>query len=273
MLVDLHTHSLYSDGSLSPHELLCLADSRGVNMLAITDHDTVAGFDNLPPADDFECRVIAGIELSTQWNRIGIHILGLNIDPDCPSLVAGAERQQLARQKRAQVIATRLEKLGLTNTLEGATKLAGDQPIARPHFARYLAESGQVKTIQDAFRKYLGPGKRGDVRELWAEMDEVIDWIHSAGGVAVLAHPAKYKLTHRKLEQLVTDFKAAGGEAIEVVSGQQEPAVTARLGRLANRFGLTSSCGSDFHQLKRPWAMLGNVEALPGDCSPVWAGW
>jgi predicted metal-dependent phosphoesterase TrpH len=273
MRADLHTHSNASDGDLDPAELLRSAHAAGVTMLAITDHDTTAGLAGLPQSEQSGCKLIAGIELSTCWRKIGIHVVGLNIDTANAPLAAGIERQQEARQRRAGVIAARLTKLGLHDTLAGASQLAGTAAISRVHFARYLADSGQVRSINEAFRKYLGAGKTGDVKDVWASLEEVIAWIHGAGGTAVLAHPAKYKLTNMKLEELAEDFRAAGGDAIEVISGKQDISITRRLGKLANRQGLLASCGSDFHRPGASWAQLGEVAPLPADCTPVWTAW
>ena len=273
MLVDLHTHSNASDGRLSPTELLQNAAAAGVDLLSITDHDTIAGIATLENTTARHCTVIPGIELSTHWRKIGIHVVGLNIDLQNPALLKGIMRQQTARLQRSQRIAEKLEKLGFADALEGASQLAGDSIIGRPHFAQHLVNSGQVKSMKDAFRKYLGPGKPGDIRDVWASMEEVIDWIQQAGGSAVLAHPAKYRLTNLKLEELVREFHAAGGNALEVISGKQDLAVTTRLGKLANRTGLLASCGSDFHQTGQSWAALGEVAALPRDCRPVWESW
>jgi predicted metal-dependent phosphoesterase TrpH len=272
MRADLHTHSNASDGTLSPDELLAQAQAAGVELLSITDHDTVAGLHALQNHTN-GCRLIPGIELSTNWRKTAIHVIGLNIDPNNETLGNGIERQQEARRQRASAIAAKLGKLGFTDTLEGATRIAGSAGIARPHFALHLVETGQVKSVKDAFRKYLGPGKAGDIRELWAELDEVMSWIHAAGGVAVLAHPAKYKLSNLKLEELTRDFRLAGGDALEVISGRQDSSLTVRLGKLANRHGLLASCGSDFHEPGRNWGQLGEVAALPAGCSPVWQDW
>jgi hypothetical protein len=273
MLADLHTHTNASDGQLAPAELLVGAHAAGVQLLAITDHDTLAGYAELNSQLAPNCRIIPGIELSTTWLKIAIHVVGLNIDLQDPALLAGVARQRNARRERAQIIAAKLEKLGFRDVLSGAEQLAGSAEISRPHFARYLVDSGQIKSMQDAFRKYLGPGKAGDIRETWASLGEVIGWIHAAGGTAVLAHPAKYKLTNLKLEELSRDFCAAGGDALEVISGQQDISLTTRLAKLAVRHNLRGSCGSDFHQPGQSWARLGVVAALPRGCTPVWEAW
>jgi predicted metal-dependent phosphoesterase TrpH len=273
MLADLHSHTIASDGALGTGELMAIAEAAKIDMLAITDHDTVAGLAAFRPDPSARCRIIPGIEFSTTWRKTAIHVLGLNIDINNPALAKGIERQQSARHERATVIAERLAKLGLRHTLEGATQLAGNAGISRVHFANYLVESAQVKSMQEAYGKYLGPGKRGDVKSLWASLTDVIEWIDAAGGISVLAHPAKYRLTNLKLEELAGDFRAAGGQGLEVLSGKQDTGLTRRLGKLANRMGLLASCGSDFHRPGQGWAELGAVEPLPDGCRPVWEHW
>jgi predicted metal-dependent phosphoesterase TrpH len=192
MIADLHTHTIASDGELRPEELVSRAREAGVELLAITDHDTTAAYATIGISQD-SIKIVPGIELSSVWRNKGIHIVGLNIALDEPKLMAGIEIQQAARQRRAETIAERLTKLGFDNTLAGARKLAGDAQIGRPHFARYLVESGQIANEKSAFKKYLGQGKHCDVRNEWPTFETVIRWITEAGGQAVIAHPAKYK--------------------------------------------------------------------------------
>ena len=273
MIYDLHTHSNASDGSLSPAALLALAADCGVGVLSITDHDTVAAYETLGVLPPGSPALVPGIELSTTWAGRGVHIVGLNIDPANAVLRAGIAAQQAARIERAETIALRLEKLGFGNTRAEVAGAAGAAGIGRPHFARYLVDNGHVKDIATAFRKYLGDGKAGDVRSGWASMDDVIRWIRAAGGNAVLAHPAKYRLTRTKMCALIEDFMAAGGVAIEVGSGPQEPGVTRRLGALAADFGLAVSSGSDFHHPSSTWTAPGRFPAMPDTLRPVWDLW
>lgn len=271
MQVDLHTHSTASDGSLSPAQLVADAHAAGVTMLAITDHDTVAGLTDLRLPEGL--RLVPGIELSANWRTTGVHVVGLNIDPLNPTLQEGIAFQHRARIERAHIIAERLEKAGFADTLAGAQQEAGRELVGRPHFARYLVNSGQIKDVSTAFKRHLGRGKRGDVRQGWPDIATIIGWIHAAGGVAVLAHPAKYKLTNLRLEELCKEFAAAGGDALEVISGIQNMTLTDKLARLANRHGLQASAGSDFHEPGQPWASLGQVAELPSDSRPVWEDW
>ena len=273
MTTDLHCHTTASDGTLTPGQLLNVAVANGVETLAITDHDTIAAYADPGIAASKDLRLIPGIELSTQWRSIGIHVVGLNIDLRNAMLLNGIRRQQAAREERAAEIARRLGKHGVPDALDGARRIARGGQIGRPDFAQHLVDIGTVDTVAGAFKKFLGPGKPGDVKRFWPPMQQVIDWITDAGGIAVLAHPAKYKLTNTKLTALATEFRAAGGHALEVASGPQNPDVTDRLARLCNALELHASCGSDFHGPHQPWTDLGKFPPLPLACRPVWELW
>jgi predicted metal-dependent phosphoesterase TrpH len=272
MNVDLHCHTNVSDGDLSPAELIELAEERNINMLSITDHDSIKAYDSAR-ATNSGLRLIPGIEFSSYWNKFGVHIVGLNLDLASSSLQQGVAQQSQAREQRAEKIAEKLGRLGFEDCLAGAKSFTSGGQVGRPHFAQHLVAVGAVSSIQQAFKKYLGAGKAGDIKEQWADIAQVVDWIRGAGGVAVLAHPTKYKMTGSKINQLITDFAAVGGEAIEVISGLQIPSVTKDMARLCNRHGLLASCGSDFHSNQQPWAALGMVAPLPDSCTPVWQSW
>lgn len=272
MKVDLHTHTTASDGELDPAELFDCATDAGVELLAITDHDTLDGYREILSTKP-GCNVVPGIEFSTSWRSLGIHVVGLNVSPDNETLVNGIELQKQARIERAATIARKLATAGFPDTLGAARRIAGTSILGRPHFAAHLVESGAVKDIRTAFRKYLGRGKIGDVRENWAPLAEVVGWITEAGGSAVLAHPGKYKLTNLKLQELVCEFRDLGGHALEVISGRQDSALTGRFARLAARFGLLASAGSDFHQHGSHHAGPGDIGPLPRGCKPVWESW
>ena len=268
MKADLHCHTTASDGRLSPPELLQRAADQGVELLAITDHDTVAAYAELPesPAG---LRLLPGIELSTLWLGVGVHVVGLGLDLGSPVLADAVARQTRARQERAGIIAARLEKLGFSGALEGARRHAGDAEIGRPHFAAFLVEAGHVKDVERAFHRYLGAGKPGDVKALWPGLDEAVGWIRAAGGVAVLAHPLHYQMTNTKLRRLVEAFAAAGGQGIEMAplgapAGQSDMIIG-----IARHYGLALSTGSDFH---RPGAgvELGLSRPVPAGSRPVW---
>lgn len=271
MKFDLHCHSHFSDGILSPQMLLARAKEREVNVLALTDHDTIAGLDLAQQAaDEVGITLINGIEFSSQWGKGGVHIVGLGFAVDSAELQLAIAHQHTARISRSEQIAARLAKLGITGTLEAAQLIAGEALVGRPHFAQHLVNIGAVNNINSAFKKYLGAGKSADVKYQWPDMTTVIQWIHAAGGVAVLAHPCKYDFTRTKMCALISDFAQAGGDALEVISGQQSAAMTNDLARIANAHNLAASCGSDFHLPNSPWQELGNFSSLPDSCRPVW---
>jgi 3',5'-nucleoside bisphosphate phosphatase len=272
MKVDLHCHSLASDGALTPSQVVERAHANGVEMLALTDHDTVAGLAQARvTADQLGLKFIPGIELSSQWSGVGIHVVGLGIDTDNSILKAALCEQGDMREVRAQQIGVRLAKLGFENCYQGAKDIAGESQLGRPHFARYMVAQGYVADHGEAFKKYLGAGKVGDVKSQWPEIEEVVSWIQAAGGYAVLAHPDKYKLTRMKLRRLLTHFKTVGGDAMEVVSGSQNRGVTDYFSQLCETFDLYASCGSDFHNPNTQWCDLGRVAPLPKVCRPVWS--
>lgn len=268
--VDLHTHTTASDGSLDPPELVRDAIAEGVELLSITDHDTLAAYEDLAPPTSL--RLVTGIELSSQWSGRTIHVVGLNVDRDSAAARSAVEHQQAARSERASRIADRLALRGLDVDLDRVMARANGGSIGRPHFAAELVDSGQVKDLRTAFRKHLGAGKTGDVKTHWPELATVVRWIRDAGGIAVLAHPAKYRMTRTKLRCLAADFVAAGGGAVEIVCGQQQRDVFQRLTELANAFGLAVSFGSDFHS-PVPWLKPGVTAEVPAGLEPVWATW
>ena len=267
--VDLHCHSRASDGQLSPEDLLLRARAQEIELLAITDHDCIDGY--LQVSEDSEAlRLIAGVELSCVWGKTLIHIVGLNMNTDDPQLRQGLASQQQAREDRARQIGDRLASKGFSGGYAFAKQRAGNSQIGRPHFAQFLVEKGHVASEQQAFKRYLGAGKIGDVKNRWPAMAEVVGWITAAGGIAVLAHPLYYKMTNTKLKALIADFKEAGGKAIEVVSGRQPRDRSDYLARLADEFGLYASAGSDFHRPQPYGCELGGQPALPKSCRPVW---
>ena len=271
MIFDLHCHTHFSDGLLSPEAVITRAKEHGVSVLAITDHDTIAAIGIAQKAaSDSGITLIPGIEFSSQWGKGGVHIVGLGIEINSPALKEAVTQQEEARTARALAIANRLSRAGFPGALEGAREIAGEGALGRPHFAQYLVSVGAVKNINTAFKKYLGAGKIADVKYQWPMMSDVIDWIHRAGGVAVLAHPAKYELTRTKMCALVDSFALAGGDAIEVISGLQPSALTEDLLKIANQRSLYASCGSDFHVPNQPWQELGSFGRLPAHAKPVW---
>jgi predicted metal-dependent phosphoesterase TrpH len=269
LIFDLHTHSNLSDGALPPAELLARAAEKRVNVLAITDHDTItSGYESVAKVHDI--RLIAGIELSTQWENTGIHVVGLNFEVQSPVMQQAAVSQTAARLRRAQLIAVNLEKQGISNAYAGAAAFAPGGYIGRPHFAQHIVASGKAKTMQAAFKKYLATGQAGDVKKTWADLPQIVAWILGANGIPVLAHPLKYPLTRSKLKRLLHEFKQWGGQGMEVVSGQQTPEQTRDMGKLCTELDLLASCGSDFHSPDARWAELGKFSPLPAGLTPVW---
>lgn len=269
-MIDLHTHSRASDGELTAPELLTEAAATGVRVLALTDHDTVTGLGQAAAAALARgVTLVPGVELSTTWEGSGVHVVGLGIDPEAAVLTRGLSRLQQERRRRAELIDRRLLRLGIPGALAGAEALAGGL-VTRAHFARHLVAAGHAKDAAEVFKRLLGRGKPAHVAGEWAPLSEAVAWIRSAGGVAVLAHPQRYRLTATRLRRLVEAFKEAGGTALEVITGRQPPTAALVLAGLARRFGLLASLGSDFHGPGMPWGGLGRLPALPAGVDCVW---
>ncbi|WP_106477567.1 PHP domain-containing protein [Phytohalomonas tamaricis] len=270
--IDLHMHSSASDGMLSPTALVELCHQRGLTHIALTDHDTMSGVEEArQAAGRHGITLIDGCELSTRWEGVGIHVVALFPAGPGEHIAAGLELLKQARITRAEVIATRLERIGLDDALNCARAQAGsDRPLGRPDFARALVAAGLVKDLNSAFKKYLGAGKPGDVKTHWPALSDVVSWIVADGGVAVLAHPLRYKLTRRKLGALLDAFVAAGGEGAEMVSGYQNDDRTRDLASLLAKRGLYASLGSDFHFQGGPLAPGTFSPAGRTSLPPVW---
>ncbi|MDQ2069659.1 PHP domain-containing protein [Natronospira bacteriovora] len=268
---DLHTHSTASDGRLAPAELVALAAEAGVRRLALTDHDTLAGLPEArAAAEDHGVELVPGLELSCQWRRQEIHVVGLWVDEQSPILTAALAEQAARREQRAERIAHRLEQNRMPGALDGARRLASGATLTRPHFARWLVETGHVPDMPTAFRRWLGRGKPAAVGFQWPPMSEAIDWIRQAGGVAVLAHPLKYRLTSTKLRALLADFAEAGGQAMEVRSGIMDGDRLRHCLARAEEYDLLASMGSDFHAPTRWQPVPGRLPTLPSGTRTVW---
>ncbi|WP_136247409.1 PHP domain-containing protein [Halomonas borealis] len=270
--IDLHMHSTASDGALSPTGLVALCRDRGLTHIALTDHDTMDGVGEAVQAGEASgLAVLPATELSTQWRGINLHVVGLLPEGARGALAEGLVAQADAREKRAVTIAARLEKIGLDDALARAREQAGsERPLGRPDFARALVAAGLVPDVGTAFAKHLGNGKAGDVKALWPHLREGVRWIVESGGIAVLAHPLRHKLTRRKRGLLLDDFGAAGGRAAELISGFQNADVTRDLARQLQERDLLASLGSDFHF---PGGHLspGSMSPLPRTAvAPVW---
>lgn len=271
---DLHTHSTASDGTLTPTQLVRRAADAGVAVLALTDHDTLAGIDEARQAAATRTlQLVAGVEISVTWNSQTVHILGLNVATDNPDLNAGLESLRAFRSWRAEEIGRRLDKAGYAGAFEGAKALSNGRLIGRTHFARFLAARGAAEDVRGVFKRFLVKGKPGHVRGQWAELADAVSWIRAAGGQAVIAHPARYGLTRAKLLTLIGEFKDAGGNGIEVVSGSHSRDEYFVFARHAREQQLLASAGSDFHDPAYPWIELGRLPALPDGCTPIWRDW
>lgn len=271
MNVDLHSHSNHSDGMLAPAALVERAAARGVDVLALTDHDTLTGLaEAREAASGSGLRFIDGVEISLTWRGRTLHVLGLGVDPADADLRRGLESVRAGRLERARAIARSLEDAGVPGALEGALAHAANPlMVSRTHFARHLVASGVVPDARAAFRSYLTPGKPGYVEHRWGALEEAVGWIRHAGGKAVLAHPARYGLSAGARDALLVEFRAVGGEGLEVVSGSHSEGDAADYTACALHGGWLASRGSDFHA-PAEGAELGSVAALDPRLQPVW---
>jgi 3',5'-nucleoside bisphosphate phosphatase len=273
---DLHCHSTVSDGLLAPAVIVERARANGVDLLALTDHDEIGGLDEAAAAAAvLGLRFIAGVEISVSWgDDQTVHIVGLNFDQRHPELVAGLARVRGGRDKRAGRMAEELAKVGIDGAYAGALKYVGNPAlISRSHFARYIVERGFAPDVKTVFDHWLAKGKPGYVSHPWAELSEALGWIKAAGGIAVVAHPGRYRLTPAERRELFVAFKNLGGEGIEVVSGSSNDAEIREFAGIAREFGFLASRASDFHGPGESYIDLGRMAQLPPDLKPVWADW
>ncbi len=274
LVYDLHTHTTASDGELSPKELVIKAKANGVDVLAITDHDTTEG---IAEAEIEACkqniRLLPGIELSVSWMDKNFHIVGLGIDPDNEKLKISLTETKELRQQRAIEIGKKLEKIGVTKAYYEAKELAGTHTLTRSHFARVLINQGFAKDSREVFKKYLIHNKPGFVKTNWLEMASGIQLIKDSGGEAILAHPMRYNITASWLRRFLVAFKEAGGIGIEVVTGSSNTDEIATTAAYARRFELSGSAGSDYHGFDNTWVKLGQLAAMPESVTPVWGKW
>ena len=270
--VDLHSHSTYSDGTLTPTELVARAHERGVKTYALTDHDELSGLaEARAQAEACGMTFVDGVEISVSWQTETLHIVGLNIDPQHAEIDDGLRAARAGRGARAERIAADLERVGIDGALEGAKRYARNPNLlSRAHFARDMVARGIVKDTNAAFKRYLTAGKPGYVEHQWATLAEAVRWIRTAGGVAVIAHPGRYKLINREREALLGEFRDLGGAAVEVVTGSHTTEQYAVWARYAQRYGLQASVGSDFHGPGESYLDLGKLPDLPYGLTPVW---
>ncbi|SFE19626.1 hypothetical protein SAMN05216372_11130 [Pseudomonas straminea] len=260
---------------MPPAEVVARAHERGVTTLALTDHDTLEGLDEArATASELGMQLVNGIELSCTWGGATIHVLGYAFDSDAPALRQAIAELHQGRWLRAEEISRRLALKGMEGALEGARAIQqaqgeSDNAPARPHFAEFMVRAGFVKDRADAFRKWLGSGKLGDVKQHWPTLDETLETLRQSNAWISLAHPWQYDFTRSKRRKLVAAFAAAGGHALEVVNGMQPAEQVGGLAILAREFGLMASVGSDFHA-PGDWSELGLYRPLPDDLSPLW---
>ncbi len=273
---DLHCHSNVSDGTLTPAEVVDRAFSRGVKVLALTDHDDMDGLDEARMrALQHDMRFINGVEISVTWRKHTLHIVGLNIDPEYGPLKDGLQAVRSGRTARAMKMSDDLARAGIGGAYQGAVKFAHNpNMIGRTHFARYLVDSGHCKDVKSVFNRYLVVGKPGYVPHEWAKLSDAICWIRGSGGIAVLAHPGRYmvgknSMGKKTMRELLVEFSMLGGRALEVVTGSHTAEQYIEFARYADEFNLLSSCGSDFHGPGESYRDMGRLPDLPLICRPV----
>jgi predicted metal-dependent phosphoesterase TrpH len=273
--LDLHCHSTYSDGTLTPEELVARAARRGVAMLALTDHDDTGGLAAARvAAQRVGLELVDGVEISVTWRGHTLHIVGLGIDPANEALQGGLAATRGGRKGRAEKIIAAFEALGIPGSGEGAREFAANpELVSRTHFARFLVKQGAAKDMKSAFQRFLGGGQPCFVAHQWASLNDAVAWIKGSGGAAVIAHPGRYPLDNAQMRQLLAEFRDVGGAAIEVVTSSHKPHQYAMFAAHARQFGLTASAGSDFHSPAESYHDLGGLPALPAGCVPVWRDW
>lgn len=271
-IVDLHCHSTASDGLLAPADVVRRAADNGVTLLALADHDTLDGLPEArAEAERRGLRFIDGVEISIEWAGAQVHILGHRFDTGNAALIAGLASTRGGRLERARRMADALAAIGLDGCFEGAMRHAGNpRLISRAHFARHLVERGVCKDVRSVFEAYLTPGKPGYVEHRWPSLQDAVGWISEAGGIASVAHPTRYKFPRSALRKLLKEFKAAGGQGLEVVSGAMPRESIASCAHLAKTLGFLATCGSDFHGPDESMADLGRIAPLPDGLTPIW---
>ena len=269
---DLHCHSVVSDGTLTPEILAERAKTNGVELWALTDHDEIGGQHRAAAAAKAQgLKYLTGTEISVTFANETVHIVGLGFDPDDVALQQGLKATRGGRTERARQMSDGLAKVGIKGAYEGALKFVGNpELVSRTHFARFLVESGVCSETNEVFRKYLTEGKPGYTPHRWASLKDAVSWITGASGVAVIAHPARYKLTPNEEYALFSEFKAHGGRGVEVVTGSHSAAEYVKYAETAKEFGLAASRGSDFHSPEESRTDLGTLPFLPGELTPVW---
>ena len=269
---DLHCHSVVSDGTLTPEALAARAKANGVGLWALTDHDEIGGQHRAIAAAHAQgMDYLTGVEISVTFADTTVHIVGLGFDPDDARLAQGLAATRGGRGERAKDMAEQLAQAGIPGAYEGALQFVGNPAlISRTHFARFLVETGVCKDTPEVFRRFLTEGKPGYVPHRWATLGDAVRWITQAGGMAVIAHPARYKFSANAEYALFSEFKHHGGRGVEVVTGSHTAAEYATYAEMAQEFGLAASRGSDFHSPDESHTDLGTLPPLPASLTPVW---
>ena len=272
MKADLHNHSYFSDGFLSPREIVRLSSDANCDLFALTDHDSTNGIvEAKSEADKLGINLINGVEISAFWRNRPIHIIGLGIDIENNILQAGLDFNKEIRKERAEKIALGLWRSGIKDSLEKAKEISGGHMLTRTHFAQMLIKEGYCKDMKSVFKRYLTDKKPGGVRVEWKNFDEVIKWIHSAGGKALIAHPFRYRSTHTKIKQLLVDFKQASGDGFEVVNSNSSEEEISLGNQWSENYDLLASTGSDFHGWPNQRVQIGNIADLPNTSRAIWS--
>jgi predicted metal-dependent phosphoesterase TrpH len=274
MKIDLHNHSYYSDGVLSPSEIVLLAKEQGCDVFALTDHDTTDGLlEAQQKADEIGLQLVHGVEVSAMWSNMTVHIVGLGVDIDNEVLRQGLQRHQDFRQIRAEKMARGLGGAGVFNALEKVKIVAKKGMITRTHFAQMLVQEGVCKDMRSVFKRFLTGKKPGGVGGKWAEFDEVIEWIHAAGGKAVLAHPLRYRMTNTKIKRLLGHLSGSFLDGVEVVTGSSSGDEITLVSQWAKEFGLLASIGSDYHGWPNQRVRIGHLQDMPNVNETIWKDW
>jgi len=272
--IDLHCHSTISDGLFSPPELVAHAVQRGIKVLALTDHDDMGGLEAAREAAlQHGIRFVNGVEISVTWKKRTLHIVGLKVDPNYVPLKNALDLVRTGRDERAREMGDDLARVGIQGAYEGAKKIAANSIITRTHFARFLVDNKHAKDTKSVFKKYLVKGKPGFVEHQWMDLETAVTLIKDSGGIAVIAHPGRYDLGMINMHLLMHEFRSYGGVAIEVVTGSHTPPQYQQFAKIAHRFSLKSSLGSDFHGHGVSYMDMGYISELPENCVPVWDDW
>lgn len=272
--IDLHCHSTISDGLLAPQEIVALAAKSGIKVMALTDHDDITGLHIARiAAIENGIHFVNGVEISVTWKKRTLHIVGLKFDAENEALKNALAAVRIGRAERAVQMSEGLVKAGIAGAYEGAKEIAKQSILTRSHFAQFLVKNGYAKDVKSVFKKFLVKGKPGFVDYKWMDLESAVSLITNAGGQAVIAHPGRYDLGTINMMLLMHEFRSYGGAAIEVVTGSHNPPQYLQFAKIAHRFSLKASLGSDYHGPGLSYMALGCMPDLPVGCEPIWGDW